>query len=41
MKHDRVNYTTCSCGYTNTSYRGLNSHIGNCNRNNRLRNEDD
>lgn len=33
VKHKAINNTTCECGFTTDSYRGLNAHVGNLNRN--------
>lgn len=38
--HVSINNTTCSCGFESDSYRGMNSHIGNIQRNKRMKEND-
>ncbi len=33
------NNTSCICGFKSSNYRGLNAHIGNIERNRRIKNE--
>lgn len=39
-KHVRITSTMCFCGFETDSYRGLNSHIGNIERNKRMKEND-